>query len=84
MLRIGLASHGPDKDFFKRGLDQFEAIDGCRGRGLLQQLLRVAVRLQPDLCMAGEVLCLGNLGALKKVRASLKLNNRRDCVRSAT
>jgi hypothetical protein len=43
MLRIGLASHGLNEDLFERRLDQFEAIDGRCGRGLVQQLLRVAV-----------------------------------------
>ena len=34
MLRIGLASHGLDKDLFERRLDQFKAVDGRHGGGL--------------------------------------------------
>ena len=61
-----LASHGLDEDLFKRRLDQFEAINGgCRG-GLVQQLLRVAVRFEPDFGMAGEVFRLGNFIAVQE------------------
>ena len=61
MLRIGLASHGLDEDLFERRLNQLEAVDGGHGRGFVQQLLRVAVRLELDLGVAGEVLGLGDL-----------------------
>ena len=75
ILRIGLASHGLDEDLFERRLDQLEAVDCRRGGGLMQQLLRVAVRLELDLGVAGEVSGLRNLVAGQKSRASLELDN---------
>src|ERR1017187_1665660 len=56
MLCIGFASHGLDEDLFKRGLDQLVAVDGGHGGGLVQQLLRIAVGLELDFRVAGEVL----------------------------
>ena len=75
MLRIGLASHGLDEYLFKRRLDQLEPVDGRHCRGLVQQLLRIAVRLQLDFRVAGVILRLRNLIALQKRGASFKLDN---------
>src|SRR5271157_2256949 len=74
-LRIGLASHGLDEYLFKRGLDQLETINRRHGRGLVEQLLRVAVRFELDLRVAGEVFGLGDLVAIQEIRASLKLDD---------
>jgi hypothetical protein len=63
-LGIGLASHGLNEDLFERRLDQLKAIDGCRRRGLMQQLLRVAARFEFDFGVAGVVVGLGDLVAL--------------------
>src|SRR6185437_7919275 len=71
MLRMAvIASHGADKNLFERRLDQFKTIDRSHGCRLAQQLLRIAGRLQPDFRMAGKILRLGNLRALKKVLAA--------------
>src|ERR1700733_8171821 len=75
ILRIGFASHCPDEDFFQRWFDQFEPIDGGARRSFLQQFLRVAMRLQLNLRMPGEVLGFGNLRAVEKLLATLKLNH---------
>ena len=82
MLRIGLASHGLDKDLFKRRLDQLEAVDGGHGGGLMQQLLRVAVWLEPDLGVAGEVLRLGDFFAVQEMRRCLRTPRSRGCAHS--
>src|ERR1035437_10609796 len=52
MLRIGLASHGLNEDLFERRLDQFEAVDGGHGSGLVQQPLRIAVGMKSYLGVA--------------------------------
>ena len=48
-LRIGLASHGLDENLFERRLHQFEPVNLRHCRSLVQQLLRVSMRVQPDL-----------------------------------
>src|SRR5580658_2726426 len=52
ILRIGFASHGLDKNLFKRWFNQFEPVNGCHRRRLVQQFLRVAVRFQLNLRVA--------------------------------
>src|ERR1700721_2766354 len=64
VLRIGLASHGLDEDLLERRLNQFKSINGRHRGCLMQQLLRVPVVLEPNLGMAGEIVRLGNLGAV--------------------
>src|SRR5215472_11468889 len=65
-LCIGFASHRLDEDLFERRLDQFETIDcGDSGR-FVKQLLGVALRLQADLGVAGEVFCFGVFRALEE------------------
>src|SRR5271165_376779 len=74
-LGIGLASHGLNENLFERGLDQFKAIDSGGRRGLMQQLLRVAVRFELDFSVAGVVVGLGNLVATQKIGAAFKLHD---------
>src|SRR5580698_8193167 len=75
ILRIGLASHGLDEDLFKRGLNQLKAIDGSHARGLVEQLLRIAVRLERDLGVAGVVVGFSNLVALEEVRVAFEFHD---------
>src|SRR5512146_2732683 len=49
MLRIGGASHGLDKDLFKRWFQQLKAIDRCHSCCFTQKLLRIAVGLESNL-----------------------------------
>jgi hypothetical protein len=66
MLRIGFASHGLNEDLFERGFDKLKAVDRGHGGGLVQELLRIAVRLKTNLGVAGVIVSLGDLSALKK------------------
>src|ERR1035437_8032520 len=75
ILRMILASHGLDKNLFQRRLNQLEAVDGRHGCGLMQELLRVAVRLELDLGVTGEVLCLRNLITVQESGVSLELDD---------
>src|ERR1035437_471212 len=75
ILRMILASHGLDKNLFQRRLNQLEAVNRRLGRGLMQELLRVAVRLELDLGVTGEVLCLRNLITVQESGVSLKLDD---------
>src|ERR1035438_5284876 len=75
MLRIILASHGLDKNLFQRRLNQLEAVDGGDGRGFMEQLLRVAVRFERDLRVAGEVFRLRDLFTVQKCGVSLELDD---------
>ena len=45
-LRMGLASHGVNKDFFKRWFNKLEAINRGHRRGFVQQFLGVPVRMK--------------------------------------
>jgi hypothetical protein len=51
MLRIDAASNRLNENLFQRGLDEFEAVNGCHGRGLAQQLLGVTVLPESNLCV---------------------------------
>src|SRR6185437_6215811 len=73
-LSIGFASHGADEYLFERGLNQFEPVDGGAGRGFAQQLLRVSVRLEEDLRVAGEVFCLRHFVARQKTGVAFELD----------
>src|SRR5580692_6716247 len=75
ILRICFASHRLDEYLLKRGLNQFVPVNGRHGRGLVKQLLCVAVLLQPDFGVAGEVLCFSNLRRIEKGRTSVELDN---------
>jgi len=61
-----VASYRENEDFLERRLNQFEAVDGGHGSSQVQELLRVAVGLEADFSVAGEVLCFGDFVALRK------------------
>src|ERR1700756_5875851 len=63
MLRIGLVSYGLNEDFFKRGLNQFKAINGGDGGGLVEQFLRVSMGMEANFGVAGKVFGCIDLGA---------------------
>src|ERR1035441_121996 len=74
-LCIGLASNGLDEDLLERGLDQFESINlGC-GSCLMQQLLRVALRLELDLGVGRKNLRFRNLIAVQERRTAFKFDD---------
>src|ERR1700739_2956527 len=75
ILRIDFASDRLDKDFFKRRLDHLEAINSCDGGSLVQQFLRIAVFLEPDLGVPGEVFGFGDFGAVQESGAALELDD---------
>src|SRR5664279_2071054 len=75
MLRIGLVSYGLDEDFFERGLNQFEAIDGGDGGGLVEEFLRVAVRVEANFGMAREVLGRLDFGAVEERGVAVELDD---------
>src|SRR5258708_40002122 len=75
MLRIGLASHGLNEDFFERRFDEFEAVDGGDGCGLVEELLRVAVGVKTDLGVATVVVGLGDFRALQERGVSFELDD---------
>src|ERR1700722_20808734 len=74
ILRIDFASDRLDKDFLERRLDHFEAIDPRAGGSFVQQFLSVAVLLEADLGVAGEILRLGDLGALQEVGVAFEFH----------
>src|ERR1700736_748144 len=74
-LRIGLPSHCLDEDLFERRFHQFKSVDGGNRGSLVQQLLRVAMRLHANLGVARKVLGLGNLRALQEARIAAELHN---------
>src|ERR1700733_4060296 len=75
ILRIDFASDRLDKDLFERRLDHFKTKDGSRGRRFTKKLLGVAVILQADLCVTGEVLGFSDLRTFQEFSATLKLDN---------
>src|SRR5579863_5972032 len=75
MLCIDPPSHRPDEDLLERWFHQFKPVDLGYPRSLGEKLLRIAVRLEPNLGVSGEVLSFGNLGRLQKLRAAFKLND---------
>src|SRR5664279_3147717 len=75
MLRIGSAPHGLDEDLFERRLHHFKAINHRPRGSLAQQLLRVAVFLESNLSVAGEIFRFGNLRAVQKIGVAFKLDD---------
>src|ERR1700728_4041156 len=72
MLRIGLASHGLDKDFLERRLDEFETIDSGHGSGEVKKLLRVAAGLERYFSVAGVIIGRGDLIGFEEIGAAFE------------
>src|SRR5580658_4320605 len=75
VLRIGLASDGANEDFFKRRLNELEAVNLGGRRGLAQEFLRVAAGLQANLGVTGKVFCFRDLRRVEERGVAFEFND---------